>query len=106
MGTNLTIPSLKIKMDDKIIGIVGYIILALGHSGYIKDQKVAAKVPHLDVVVGAHSHSFLFTPTSSVSNPSINPIRGPYPTLIDNPVGHKTLVLQAYAFTKYLGQMK
>ena len=136
--TNLTMSSLKIKMDDKIIGIVGYItpdtkhianpedvifidevealkpevsklhdegvdiIMALGHSGYVKDQEVAAKVPHLDVVIGAHSHSFLFTPTSSVDNPSINPIRGPYPTIIDNPAGHKTLVLQAYAFTKVL----
>ena len=37
------------------------IIIALGHSGYVKDKEVARSVPHVDVVVGAHSHYFLYT---------------------------------------------
>ena len=128
----LTVPSIKINVGDKVVGIVGYItpetkdisnpeeviftdeiealktevkklhdegidiIVALGHSGYEKDKEVAASVPHLDVVVGAHSHSFLF----SSENPSVEKILGPYPTIIENPGGHKTLVVQAYAYTK------
>lgn len=128
----LTVPSIKVEIGDKVVGIVGYItpetkdisnpeeviftdeiealktevkklhdegidiIVALGHSGYEKDKEVAASVPHLDVVVGAHSHSFLF----SSENPSVEKILGPYPTIIENPGGHKTLVVQAYAYTK------
>ena len=82
------------------------IIIALGHSGYEKDMEIAKAVPGIDVIVGGHSHSFLYTETKSKPNPSINPIRGPYPTLVDNPAGHKTLVLQAFAYTKYLGHVK
>ena len=128
----LTVPSIKINVGDKVVGIVGYltpktkekshpeeviftdeiealkievkklhdegtdIIVAIGHSGYDKDKEVAASVPHLDVIVGAHSHSFLF----SSENPSVEKIEGPYPTIINNPGGHKTLVVQAFAFTK------
>ena len=76
------------------------IIVALGHSGYEKDKEIAAKVPHLDVVVGAHTHSFLFSPTEDNPVPSNDDPRGPYPTIVDNPAGHKTIVLQAYAYTK------
>ena len=106
----LTVPSVKIEVGDKVVGIVGYltpntkykshpeeviftdeisalqtevkklhdegtdIILAIGHSGYAKDKEVAASVPHLDVIVGAHSHSFLF----SSENPSVEKVEGPY----------------------------
>ena len=35
------------------------ILIGLGHSGYHKDQQIAKEVPHLDLVVGAHSHTFL-----------------------------------------------
>ncbi len=37
------------------------IIIALGHSGYEIDKKIAMEVEDVDVVVGGHSHSFLFT---------------------------------------------
>ena len=76
------------------------IIVALGHSGYEKDKEIAGSVPHLDVVVGAHTHSFLFSPTDDHPIPSNNKPRGPYPTIVNNPAGHKTIVLQAYAYTK------
>lgn len=35
------------------------IIIAMGHSGYIKDQEIAAKVPLVRMVVGGHSHTYL-----------------------------------------------
>jgi len=82
------------------------IIISLGHSGYKKDIEIAEKVPGIDIVVGAHSHSFLFSENSTQKNPSINEIQGPYPTVVTNKEGRKALVVQAFAFTKYLGHIK
>jgi len=82
------------------------IIVALGHSGYVKDVEIAERVPNVDIVVGAHSHDFLFTVSDKNRNPSNNPIRGPYPTVVQNIAGHRTLVVQAFAFTKYLGKIR
>jgi 5'-nucleotidase len=82
------------------------IIIAIGHSGYERDLEVARAVPGIDVIVGGHSHFFLYSPTDSAPNPSTNTIRGPYPTLVEHPDTTPTLVLQAYAFTKYLGHVK
>ena len=91
------------------------IIIALGHSGYDRDLEVAARAPHVDVVVGGHTHSFLYSPRPGAPNPSVEKIRGgghticnvmschvsgPYPSLVNNTAGHKTLVVQAYAHTK------
>ena len=36
------------------------ILIALGHSGYELDMKMAAEIEELDVVVGGHSHTFLW----------------------------------------------
>ena len=82
------------------------IIVALGHSGYVIDMEVAKKVPHIDIVVGAHSHYFLFTESENSKNPSNNDIKGPYPTVVRNIAGHDALVVQAFAFTKYLGHIR
>lgn len=37
------------------------IIIALSHAGLDVDREVAAAVPDVDVIVGGHSHSFLYT---------------------------------------------
>ena len=36
-------------------------IIALGHSGITKDLEIAAKVRGVDVVVGGHTDTFLYT---------------------------------------------
>ena len=36
-------------------------IIALGHSGFEKDKEVAAKVKGIDIIVGGHSSTFLYT---------------------------------------------
>ncbi len=36
-------------------------IIALGHSGIEKDMEIAAKVRGVDVVVGGHTDTFLYT---------------------------------------------
>jgi len=82
------------------------IIIAIAHSGYTRDKEIAKAVPDIDVIVGGHSHSFLYSPTSSAPNLSSNTVEGPYPTLVTHSNSTPTLVLQAYAFTKYLGHVK
>jgi 5'-nucleotidase len=72
-------------------------IIALTHVGYVKDQDIAAKVPGLDAVVGGHSHTYL-----SATDPER---AGPYPTWVDQADGVIVPVVQAYAYSKYLGHL-
>lgn len=36
-------------------------LIAVGHAGYDVDQKIAKEVPLIDVVVGGHTNTFLYT---------------------------------------------
>ncbi|PTM94350.1 5'-nucleotidase C-terminal domain-containing protein [Mycoplana dimorpha] len=73
-------------------------IIALTHVGYPRDLAAIAKIPDVDVVVGGHSHSLLSNTDEKAE--------GPYPTMVDNPGGYKVPVVQAGAYTKYLGNLK
>lgn len=75
------------------------IIIALGHSGFEMDKIIALRCTDVDVVIGGHSHTFLYTG----SPPDIEKPEGNYPTIVTKPNGHQVPVLQAYAFTKYMG---
>ncbi|XP_061379079.1 protein 5NUC-like isoform X3 [Danaus plexippus] len=78
------------------------IIIALGHSGFVKDLEIAEQVEDLDLVIGGHSNTFL-TNTNTSEIPEYS--EGPYPTLVRQKSGRTVLVVQAYAFTKYLGRL-
>ena len=80
-------------------------MIALGHSGYAMDKQIAKEVADIDVVVGGHTNTFL---SSDHEPPSKEAISGPYPTLITQPGMKRKIVpvVQAYAYTKYLGQVK
>ncbi|KAJ2945529.1 hypothetical protein O0L34_g346 [Tuta absoluta] len=86
---------------DKLLKDGVNIIIALGHSGYIKDQQIAKEVEGLDLVIGGHSHSLLWNGTAPDSDEPI----GPYPTYVTQPSGRIVPVVQAYAYTKYLGKL-
>ncbi|XP_061392982.1 protein 5NUC-like [Musca vetustissima] len=77
------------------------IIIAVGHSGYEKDQEIAAKCPEVDLVIGGHTNTFLY----NSEQPDIENIDGPYPTLVNQTSGKQVPVVQAYAYTKYLGKL-
>jgi len=77
------------------------IIIAVGHSGFRKDKEIAKNCPDVDVVVGGHSNTFLYTG----DKPSSEKIIGPYPTEIKQTSGKIVPVVQAYAYTKYLGHL-
>ena len=91
------------KLKDRGIKI----IIALGHSGYQKDQEIARDCPEVDIVIGGHSHTFLDSSQPVADKDDTNPeaVRGPYPTTVVQPSGKKVPVVQAYAYTKYLGKL-
>lgn len=78
------------------------IIIALGHSGYSKDLEIAKECPLVDVVIGAHSHTFLY----NGPQPDIEIIEGPYPTIVTQSSGKKVPVVQVYESSKYLGKLE
>uniref|UniRef100_A0A146KT38 5'-nucleotidase n=2 Tax=Lygus hesperus TaxID=30085 RepID=A0A146KT38_LYGHE len=81
------------------------IVIALGHSGYVIDMKIAREVAEVDLVVGGHSHTFLYTgtPPDPLDEPSI---KGPYPTMVRQDSGKVVPVVQAFKYTKYLGVLR
>jgi 5'-nucleotidase len=78
------------------------IFIAVGHSGIEKDKEIASEIEDLDIVVGGHSHTFLFT---GANPPSIEKPYDRYPIVFDHGVKGKTLVVQAYANGKYIGKL-
>lgn len=72
-------------------------IVLLSHVGYVKDQEIAAAVDGIDVIVGGHSHTLLSNTDEKAA--------GPYPTLVKNPAGQDVPIVQAYAYSKYLGDL-
>jgi len=80
------------------------IIIALGHSGYLLDLKMAKEIEEIDLVVGGHSHSFLYTGEPSAE--MIEDIEGDFPTYVTQANGKVVPVVQVYKYSKYLGHLK
>jgi len=79
------------------------ILIALGHAGYREvDLKMAGEIEELDLVVGGHSHTFLY----SSPPPSVEKPEGPYPTYVEQDGGRVVPVVQAYCFSKYIGHLE
>ena len=86
---NSIVPEIESQGANKII--------ALTHVGLNRDLEIAAQVPGIDVVVGGHSHTYL-----SASDPKR---AGAYPTWVTNSEGTLVPVVQAYAYSKYVGEL-
>ncbi|XP_029843735.2 snake venom 5'-nucleotidase-like [Ixodes scapularis] len=76
------------------------VIVALTHSGYERDLEIAASVPQVDIVVGGHTNTFLY---SGEGYPRENKPEGPYPTVVNRTDGSVALVTQDFWFGKFLG---
>ncbi|XP_056336918.1 5'-nucleotidase [Danio aesculapii] len=108
----LSLPGPHLKFEDEITALQPQVekllalgvnkIIALGHSGFIMDQMIAKKVRGVDVVIGGHTNTFLYTGTP----PSTEVPAGPYPLMVKSDDGRQVPVVQAYAFGKYLGFLK
>lgn len=100
-----------VEYIDEVIGIrqeavrlhnIGVkILIALGHSGFTTDLRIAKDVDYIDLVIGGHTNTFLWNGTS----PDVEKPEGPYPTLVKQSSGRLVGVVQAYAYTKYLGKL-
>lgn len=73
-------------------------IIALTHTGLPRDREIAAAVAGIDVIVGGHSHTLL-------SNTSDRAADG-YPVWVKNPDGVNVPIVQAGAYSKYLGEIE
>jgi 5'-nucleotidase len=101
-------PGDKILFADEISYLKGAVkeiqdqgvnkIVLLSHVGYVKDQEIAKEVDGIDVIVGGHSHTLLSSTDDKAA--------GPYPTLVKNPSGVEVPIVTAYAYSKYLGDLK
>lgn len=70
------------------------IILALTHVGLPDDIRIAEAVTGIDAIIGGHSHTLLGSHEDA---------DGPYPTMITNPAGTEVPIVQAGAYSKYVG---
>lgn len=83
------------------------IILVLSHCGLERDREIAFETgDFVDIIVGGHSHSFLYT-SSDKSSPGPDTPVGSYPIVVTPKSGNdrKVLIVQASAFTKYVGDL-
>ncbi|XP_077538587.1 protein 5NUC-like isoform X2 [Haemaphysalis longicornis] len=80
------------------------IIIALGHSGLEEDKRIATEVPLVDVVVGGFSHYYMYS--GSPLAIAAEPIHGPYPVVVQRPDGTQALVVTAFWFGKYMGNLE
>ncbi|CAH0559286.1 unnamed protein product [Brassicogethes aeneus] len=80
-----------------------FTIIVLSHCGYDADKIIAKNATKkIALIVGGHSHSFLFTGEPS---PGPDEVVGPYPTIASRNDGNKVLITQAAAFCKYIGNI-
>lgn len=79
------------------------IIIVLSHCGLDVDYQIAKQVgPDVDVIVGGHSHTFMYTGNNA---PGPDFPRDQYPAVIKHSNGQKTLIVQASAYLKYVGDL-
>lgn len=79
------------------------ILIALGHSGHEKDCIIAREVPDIDLVIGGHTNTFLW---NGPKPPQGENPEGPYPKIIVQKSNKLVPVVQAYAYTKYIGKLR
>ncbi|EDW66277.1 apyrase [Drosophila virilis] len=78
------------------------IIIVISHCGYDVDKVIAANAGDvIDVIVGSHSHTFLYTGDP----PGPDKSRGDYPTEVIHSSGHRVLIVQAGCYAKYVGNL-
>ncbi len=91
-----SIKALQASVDELEAAGVNKII-ALTHEGLPQDQRIAASVKGIDIVVGGHSHTLLSNTQERAS--------GPYPVVVKGPDGTDVPIVTAYAYGKFLGDI-
>lgn len=92
------------KEVEKLVEQGIKIIILLSHAGLDVDREIARNGGAIDIIVGGHSHSFLYSGTATpAAGPDI-PV-GDYPTIETQENGRDVLIVQASAYNKYLGNI-
>lgn len=73
-------------------------IILLSHLGLPRDIEVAGQLRGVDLIVGGHSHTLLSNANDKAA--------GPYPTLAPSADGKQTPIVQAYAYSKFVGEIE
>lgn len=78
------------------------VVMVLSHCGIEVDLKIAQHVgPKVSVIVGGHSHTVLYNGPV----PGNLAAQGPYPVVVERDGGRKVLVVQAGAYSKFVGNL-
>lgn len=81
------------------------IIIVLSHCGLDVDYRIAKEAaPYVDVIVGGHSHTFMYTVEEGGSAPGPDIVKDQYPAVVKTN-GHTVLIVQASAYIKYVGDI-
>ncbi|MBP3126378.1 bifunctional metallophosphatase/5'-nucleotidase [Thalassospira sp. ER-Se-21-Dark] len=72
-------------------------IVALSHSGSYADFEYVSDVTGVDVIVGGHDHLLFSNSDDKASHP--------YPVVKNGADGKPVLIVQAYAYSRYLGDL-
>ncbi len=72
-------------------------VLLLSHVGFVRDQEIAAAVDGISAIIGGHSHTLLSNTVEDAPS---------YATMIENPSGRAVPIVQAYAYSRYLGDLE
>lgn len=73
-------------------------IIAVTHVGLEEDKRIAKNVNGIDVIVGGHSHTLLSNTDEKAADK--------YPVWRNNPNGKKVPIVQAFAYSKYVGEIR
>ncbi len=76
-------------------------IVLLSHIGYSNDKAIAPKLTDVDVIVGGDSHTLL----GDFAAYGITSSSGSYPTMAKNKDGDNVCIVQAWEYTKALGEL-
>lgn len=119
---NISSPGANVVFNDPVTSLQAAVdaleaqgvdkIIALTHVGYAADLDLAAAVSGVDVIIGGHSHDFIYTPTLPITftpplYPQYSPMvpAGPYPTVVSSPDSEPVLVVTAFSWGTFLGRL-
>ncbi len=72
-------------------------ILVLSHVGYVRDLQIAAAVDGISAIIGGHSHTLMSNSVDGAVE---------YAALVESPSGRAVPIMQAFAFSRFLGEVE
>ena len=83
-------------------------IILLSHYGYDVDSVKARQLSGVDLIVSGHDHALLGAPADigKVVPAQKDRVKGPYPTVVKDRDGQNVLIVSAYEWGRWLGQIK